>query len=404
MDLLVKAITLIKNFFNDEETIKQARLSPNFFTRERKIKNFDFLCFVLVHAPTAMATSIRNFFVKADKEAPSKQAVSKKRSQVSEWAFKEAFHQLRDLSMELVEPVKRFGYYILAIDGSILNLPKVKELLEKFGTSGRGGKCPCARMSACVDIMSGFILGAAMVPYGVGERALLRHHLQQIKRKLDPRNCVLTMDRGYFSRDRMEEMDRMGFKFVMRVKLKFSLEVDDASTDSIVTLDTMRYRVVKFVLDSDEVEVLVTNLLDMDYMDLFEIYSMRWGVETTYLKLKSRLQLENFTGKLPQVVLQDFWTVLVQYTILNIQASLANREIVQNPKNKYTYKVNFNNLVGLLRENLVQLLMENEEKTRRRLRLMADWAVKERVPVRPGRRTERKPASSARHKINIKYN
>lgn len=196
----------------------------------------------------------------------------------------------------------------------------------------------------------------------------------------------------------------MGYKFVMRMKLKFNLDIDDAATDAIVTLNSIKYRISKFVLESGEVEVLITNLLDLDYIDLFEIYGMRWGIETTYLKLKVRLQLENFTGKLPQIVLQDFWIVLVQYTLLTLESYLANKMIVNRPENTYDYKVNFNNLVGILRENLIYLLTRDEEKIKQRLRLMLEQATRDKVAVRAGRHTKRTLASNTRHKINIKYN
>lgn len=44
--------------------------------------------------------------------------------------------------------------------------------------------------------------------------------------------------------------------------------------------------------------------------EISELYRMRWGIETAYETLKSRLQLENFTGTKPCLLLQDIYSTI----------------------------------------------------------------------------------------------
>ena len=41
-----------------------------------------------------------------------------------------------------------------------------------------------------------------------------------------------------------------------------------------------------------------------------EFDHMRWGIETAYETLKNRLQLENFTGTKPILLLQDIYSTI----------------------------------------------------------------------------------------------
>lgn len=72
-------------------------------------------------------------------------------------------------------------------------------------------------------------------------------------------------------------------------------------------------RFVRVRLETGEYEVLVTNLLDPETFPTAEfkaIYPMRWGVEGFYTILKSRLTLENFTGKTADAGYQDFYAAV----------------------------------------------------------------------------------------------
>ena len=70
---------------------------------------------------------------------------------------------------------------------------------------------------------------------------------------------------------------------------------------------------IRIILPSGEVEVLATSLLDENEFSEIEfkhLYSLRWGVETFFSKIKGRLALENFTGRTVESIYQDFWSTI----------------------------------------------------------------------------------------------
>ncbi|OQW94875.1 MAG: hypothetical protein BWK79_04470 [Beggiatoa sp. IS2] len=76
---------------------------------------------------------------------------------------------------------------------------------------------------------------------------------------------------------------------------------------------TTRVRFVRVLLSTGEYEILVTSLLNerLYPTEIFkELYQLCWGIETYYGLLKTRLELENFTGKTVGSVLQDLYSTI----------------------------------------------------------------------------------------------
>jgi hypothetical protein len=101
-------------------------------------------------------------------------------------------------------------------------------------------------------------------------------------------------------------------------------------------------RFVSVVLDTGEIEVLMTSLLDNEHFpakSFKELYWKRWGIETFYGILKGRLDIENFTGKSAESVLQDFHASVLLTGIETVFAADANNELQQR-ETKLDYQVN----------------------------------------------------------------
>ena len=77
-------------------------------------------------------------------------------------------------------------------------------------------------------------------------------------------------------------------------------------------LGEISLRMVKILLENGSLEVLATNLPQTEFHteEIKELYHMRWGIETAYETLKSRLQLGNFTGTKPILLLQDIYSTI----------------------------------------------------------------------------------------------
>lgn len=77
---------------------------------------------------------------------------------------------------------------------------------------------------------------------------------------------------------------------------------------------------------------------------------MRWGIETAYETLKSRLQLENFTGTKPILLLQDIYSTIYLSNLVEDIILDAERELDQKEANrKHKMMINQTVSIGILK-------------------------------------------------------
>jgi len=81
--------------------------------------------------------------------------------------------------------------------------------------------------------------------------------------------------------------------------------------------------------------------------DFSYLYSLRWGVETFFSKVKGRLALENFTGKSVESIRQDFWSTifisnLETIMIEDVEKNMNANKIPERKKQKINKSVSFN--------------------------------------------------------------
>ena len=128
---------------------------------------------------------------------------------------------------------------------------------------------------------------------------------------------------------------------------------------------TITVRLVKVILDSGEVEILMTSLMDNEKypVTIFKkLYFKRWGIETLYDKLKNKLKIEHFTGYTETSIMQDFYCTLFLSNIQSLLVSEANDKLKEQGKSnkKYEYKVNTNLSIGL-KTKIIDLFMEDSD-------------------------------------------
>src|SRR5690606_8269571 len=132
------------------------------------------------------------------------------------------------------------------------------------------------------------------------------------------------------------------------------------------------------IIVTDQVEngeklILCTSFFDKTEFTselLTELYRNRWGIEECYKEVKCRLDLENFTGKTPHAVLQDFYAKifisnLCTYLILDRQMELERQR--QGGK-KYRYKINRGFALSTLKDLPIHFFLKNN--IRRALKAM----------------------------------
>lgn len=262
--------------------------------------------------------------------------------------------------------IKRLrGYRILACDGSKIVLPKTEEVKDEFGSKSIRnymdkdfGEYSSATFQASYDVLNNICISAAL---GTGTS----YEVNLADKMLDSLDGsdLLVYDRGYASYPFMATLLNKGLPFIIRCPQSSMASIsamfaDDAPKTKTVLIDaplkqkkkirelglpgTIKIKLVRVILSTGEVEVLATSLLDENdfkYSEFKYLYSLRWGVETFFSKLKSRLGLENFTGKTVEAIKQDFWstifisnfeTIMVEDIEESINSKKPNKEIKVN--------------------------------------------------------------------------
>jgi len=308
------------------------------------------------------------------------------------------------------------GYYVFAVDGTILQLPRTDEMREAFGTQGHGHICLCAGVSVLFDVCNGWALDPIFERSDRNERVACAHHIEYLCEAL-PRvaqNSILLVDRGYPSYNLLGLMQAKGLKFLARCSSESFPVVNNAPMgSSIVTLQkgkgrkiSFHIRVFKFFLPSGEAETLVTNLFDLPDSDLPELYHMRWGVETAYHRLKRELCVENFSGKTPNSVRQDFWASIVLLNLVSSFQKEADEVVAKRHKDKnvkHSYRARTSDLIITLRDRFISLSLSGPSPFTDRELLSILKAISRAVsPVRPGRSYPRPKGAHHVANLNLK--
>jgi hypothetical protein len=308
------------------------------------------------------------------------------------------------------------GMTIVAIDGSKIQLPDDKHLLEVFGGTGRGAESPTAQASSAYDILNNVIVDAQIEPLSVSENVLAVKHMECISEIAGLEHTLIILDRGYSSADLMAQAESKGLKVLVRLRKKFNVEIDSLSCgihdfDLPVEDAKLAVNVIKFVLPGGEIETLVTNMFDarMGIKEFKELYFLRWQIETKYAEIKLKMEVENFSGRTEKAIRQDFYITVMLSNIISIGAREAQPVVDlarANKKNKHRYKVNVNHAVGTFKDRFVQALLEADPKARSKkteeiIRLLCEHVV----PERKGRSVFRNPSPrKARFHHNMKSN
>ena len=301
-----------------------------------------------------------DYFYQAEKETeiPSRQAFSQAREKISYLAFADLFAKSCELAINNNCPGMEAGLYkgyrILAVDGTSFIVGPLHTLAGHFGESTTvPGKAMC-RISGVVDILEETIVDAAVSPYCVGERALAMGQIEALKAVS---NALYLFDRGYWSPELVSRVINNGQKFLMRL-------ASNGGKANVKDKNGAEYplRRYSFTLPGGETEVLLTNISedDMSNGELAALYAKRWGIETKYLELKDRLQIDSFSGESANVVLQDIYSTLYISNLtafICFEADEVIKEKIVGKNNKYGQKVNRSVCIAALRKRFVDLCL-----------------------------------------------
>lgn len=312
----------------------------------------------------------------------TKGAFTKARAKLKYTAFISLMHSSLKLFYEQA-PVETWkGFRVLAVDGSRLNLPNHESIHTEFGPFSSESRQ--ARCSLLYDTLNLVPVDAQISSLAVGERQLLVRHLDQLGK-----GDLLLMDRGYpaqwlFSLLASREIEfcarlsdytwqeAADFAFSHKQEQLVTFKVDKKyhallEEHGVDTGKTLTVRLVKVRLDTGKNEILCTSLLDETQfpLGLFgALYHRRWKAEEAFKMLKSRAELECFSGKTAHAVKQDFYAKVFALSLCSMYALPIEQKVVAEyqagQKTKFARKINRTHALRATYEMIVPAFVKRQ--------------------------------------------
>lgn len=400
------------------------------FSRCRKLTFKQLLVFLMNTITRSLQKELNHYFKLIqsgdfDIQHVSKSAFTQARAKLKHTAFVE-------LSDRLVEKFYRDAPWmswldrrLLAVDGSTLQLPESDSLREvytshKFGSGGR--KKLVARISHLYDPLNQMVLHSTIDSYTTSEKKQCFMHLDLMKA-----GDVILFDRYYPSVSLFITLQNRQVDFIARlnekwwtvarkllagnrneaiVHLKASANHFAQLQDQGIEERSVRCRLIKYTLPNGEKMVLCTSLLDKQHYERQNIvaaYEKRWGIEESYKFLKCRLDMENFTGKTPHAILQDFHVKIFLSnlcTVLTLEEQIKLEDSQDQNPQSHEYRLNRTFAISTLKD--LPIFMFLKRKVKQALISFRLIIKKSLTPIRPGRKFQRRSSTRKHSKMNYK--
>lgn len=330
---------------------------------------------------------------------------------------------------ECKDEVKLYkGYVVAAIDGSDFEIPNTKASKKEYSALMKNEECSRATVSTMTDVLNGYVLDTLIRPYITSEIEMEKEHFNNVKKIIKTQKIIRVKDRNYRCLEDFYYSNKNNEKYVVRLKegdykeYTGKMKSNDEEIEIEYQYDRVRYyrkrnpelykelekkepvkiRIVKVKLENGTTEILATNLEQNKFSieDLKEIYSLRWGIETLYHTVKESLKIGSISSSEKTIIEQE---ILSQMLVYNIVQSFCNEaeSKIQQEKYKYPMKINKNMAIGMLKEDMIYILMEENEKKRVEMTEELEKKILEYlVPIRKRRNFKRGKQVKNRHHIN----
>lgn len=359
------------------------------FTRQRKLPFDQTVKAILSMTGKSLRGELMDYF-NLDLSMPTVPAFVQQRNKINPYAFEYLFH-LFTKSIDEQQLLK--GYRLLAVDGSDLHVPTNKEEKGSF-YEGANGQKPynLLHLNALFDLKRGIYTDAIVQDSRFENEH--RAFVTMVDRDDSKIPTIYIADRGYESYNNLAHVIEKGQKFLIRVKdhskngiastlklpnedefdASFSIfltrkQTQDAKKNGLkylphnvvfdylpktskkslpITPFVLSFRLVRFKLTDDSYELLITNLTEDEFNveELKQLYSMRWGIETSFRNLKYSLALVYFRSKKTEYILQEIFAKLTMY---NFAELITSHVVVKQKNRKYPYRINFSAAVHICR-------------------------------------------------------
>ena len=241
---------------------------------------------------------------------------------------------------------------IIAVDGSYLNLYKS---FDKYGYEySSENKNYCKAIISCLYDIDNKIPINYYLFKKRDERDAFKEQIKYLRA-----GDIVIFDRGYFSYDIIEKLNKKDINYIFRLKYN-KKEVQYMKNNNInsyiFNTKNINYKTVSYkVNNSEEDYYLFTNLIYKSIEELKDLYWKRWKVELHFKESKYNLSLNNINLKTENSLKQEIYIhnlLFILYYFFNIE----NNDYCLKTKYKLNNKIG----IKIFSEDIIYLLIFNK--------------------------------------------
>lgn len=354
-----------------EQALKDTKASED---RKRALPSHLVVCLIIamsLWSKTSMRGVLKNLvdgiseaWIKVGSywKVPCKSSITEARQRIGPQVMCRLFHLIvRPLATVKTPEAFLGGLRIMAIDGTVFDIPDSTENARVFGYPGSrpGTKAsfPKARLVILVEAGTHLIIDALICPYKIGERVRSKKLLRSVSQGM-----LLMWDRGLHSYVMVMETISQGADYLGRMpkNVKFPVDkvLEDGSYLSWIAPDgkskkkgasKIMVRVIEYTIENDGEPVvyrLITSLLDpvaFPALVLAMEYHKRWEVEGTIDELKVHLlgRKTLIRSLNPREVVQEIYGWLLgHWAVRSLMCQVAERAEISPLRLSFTGTLN----------------------------------------------------------------
>lgn len=298
------------------------------FTRSRILTPKTLIKSILGLQAHSLSGEISDYFTSSETDIPSVSAVSQRRDLL----YPEIFKSINRRFLSSIDNLSTLnGYYILAQDGSDINLPFLQD--DTQISYGQDSVVCQYHMNALYDCINHVFWKSRIdLPTKKSEVNAL---IDFINHRNYPQNSIITADRGYESYNLIAHcIENNQFVFVPSTSVFDYL-------DACNPFYNLSFGIVRFKIADDKYETLVSNLDENEFKldDFKDLYHLRWNEETAFYYLKHAVGMLYFHCRKRQHIQQEIYASILFYNYANLIIQNIKKKM-ELKKTKYIYDIN----------------------------------------------------------------
>lgn len=291
------------------------------------------------HLPMSQIVNQLDILLPGNRPFVAPSAVVQARQRLGEAPVREVFEQTQALWHAATPHPHWCGLRLLGVDGVVWRTPDTPENDAAFArTSNKQGEAsyPQLRMVCQMELTSHLLTAAAFDSVAENEMTLAVGLIEKT-----PDHSLTLFDKGFYSLGLLHQWQstgterhwllplRKGTQYRVVSKLCTGNELVELTTSPQARQKwpqlplTLQARLLTKSVKGKPVQILtsMTDIRRYPSSDIVDLYTYRWEIELGYREMKQHLLHNRLTlrSKIPEMVRQELWGVLLAYNLLRFQ-------------------------------------------------------------------------------------